>query len=209
MDGTVATFTAGPSVHCGKLHSHEIRTRVIVTQSGTVAGWAGGLAGSYVVVGVEELATFWLSGREYRDHHKTQDSRPTRQATVTVPNAPLWPHLFFTHPSQGPVNSTVRSPVFADANPKSIPSDLTASMAWGDNTVSPGTVILTSRWFLRGLRDWEVYGSLGTFAVTVTINSVGGASTAATGTLAVLNRAPKLGQRQRDRSTRAPTSQWI
>ena len=77
---------------------------------------------------------------------------------------------------------------FVDANPFAHLADFTAQVAWGDGTTSPGTVLARAGGGFRVVGT-HTYTYFGTYAVGVTVRSVGGSS-ATTGGSATLADAP-------------------
>jgi len=76
-----------------------------------------------------------------------------------------------------------------DANPTGVVSDLTAVIAWGDGSTSPGTITVgeDGRFLVSGTKS---YLAVGVYNVKVTVTSLGGSTAEATGQVAIVNDPP-------------------
>ncbi len=76
-----------------------------------------------------------------------------------------------------------------DANPSGVISDLTAVIAWGDGSTSPGTITVgeDGRFLVSGTKS---YLAVGEYDVKVTVTSLGGSTAEATGKVAIVNDPP-------------------
>ncbi len=104
-------------------------------------------------------------------------------SSADVSPAPLTSQGYDFHPTAGvPFTGIVAS--FSDADPRALPTtDFTASIDWGDGTVSVGSVVVNEDggYLVKGTHAYRV----GSYAIKTTIISSGGASTIATGTASV------------------------
>src|SRR5262249_44685522 len=85
----------------------------------------------------------------------------------------------FSIPKGDTYNGVVAT--FTSGNPNATPGDFSAVIDWGDGTAGDNhtTIGTTSGHFT--VSGSHVYGSVGTFVVTATITSIGGAQAIATG----------------------------
>ncbi len=193
INGTVATFTSAIPFTAANFKATINWGDGSAPTAGVVQAAAGGPAGSYVVIGSKTYNRFGSRGVSIAISDLTTGFTTNAQATANVVDAPLIA-TFIPHspePGTGEFNGAVA--VFADANPMSVPSDLSATIAWGDGNNSNGIVLRLPDGSYAVFAS-KVYGALGAFDVTVTINSLGGASATANGKLTVLNRAPTITQ---------------
>ena len=112
----------------------------------------------------------------YRNSDNTPEQFPF---DVKVQNAPL---------SSTPISvvATAGSPftgpvaTFTDADPAGTASDYSATIDWGDGSITPGSVSAASGGF--AVTDMHTYAKTGSYSTTVSITDAGGASTVAHGT---------------------------
>jgi hypothetical protein len=117
-------------------------------------------------------------------------STATVSSTGQVADAPLTAGAPVTiSATEGiPFSGAVAS--FTDANLGAPSSDFSATIGWGDGTTSAGTVSGSGGSF--SVSGTHTYGDEGAYAVTVTVNDIGGSTVDLTGTSAVAD-APLTG----------------
>jgi cyclophilin family peptidyl-prolyl cis-trans isomerase len=115
----------------------------------------------------------------------------TATATVKVTDAPLSAHFANPAPAAGTLGVSGTIATFTDGNPNPVLTDLSATVAWGDGTTSPGTFAAGSNGTYT-VSASKTYAADGSYPVKVTIQSAGGSSATAQGTIVVPNHAPTL-----------------
>ena len=111
----------------------------------------------------------------------------TATATVTVQDAPLTAGALAITNGVESLTASQLTFGFTDANPAGAAGDYAATIDWGDSTNSAGTVTASGVGF--SVHASHTYVEEGTYAVTVTVADVGGATTAAAGS-AIVGDAP-------------------
>jgi hypothetical protein len=186
VSGTLATFTDPDTQASPATFSATIGWGDGTTGTGTIVQNADG---SFSVSGTHLYA---LSGTFaptvlVRDSGGAETSIAT---PVTINDAPL--------SAQGvPLTMTAGQDfqgvvaTFLDTNPDGSPNENSASIDWGDGTVTPGSVTQESNGGFSVAGE-HIYGTGGPYTVTVTITATGGSSVTATSAVNVSERQTPL-----------------
>jgi hypothetical protein len=178
---TVATFTDADPAGVAGDYIATINWGDNVTSTGAVSATSGG---RFSVSGAHTYA----DEGDYSVTVGISDSGATATAgeSVHVSDAGLAATLLMPSPTEGTAFS---GPVatFLDADPGGAIGDYSASITWGDGTVSSGTVSANGGgWTVSGS---HTYAKAGGFNPTVAITDSGGATTSATGPWTVADAA--------------------
>jgi hypothetical protein len=126
-------------------------------------------------------------GNNYSIHVQITDaagSSVTASSTATVTDAALSASGSMLMATEGsPLNNGIVA-TFSDANLSATASDFSATITWGDNTTSTGTVQANSAGGFT-VQGSHTYGEQGTYATGVQITEKGGSSASATGNVFV------------------------
>ncbi len=175
FSGTVATFTDPDSAATAGDYTATIDWGDGSSSVGTVSGPTGGpfdVSGSH---------TYAEEGSYVVTTQINDPDFPANTATVTssatVADAALGSTCATPAVSSTSFTGSVAS--LTDADPNGTVSDYTATISWGDLTISSGTVSgpLGGPFDVSGS---HTYGTTGPFTITVTITDVGGSTTSAT-----------------------------
>ncbi|HLJ96699.1 MAG TPA: peptidylprolyl isomerase [Gemmataceae bacterium] len=118
----------------------------------------------------------------------TSDPFDTELITVGVGDQQIVATAMPVSATEGAPSNTVTVATFIDQDPNPVASDFTASINWGDDHVSAGTVTLGSGGMLT-VTGTNTYKEAGTFPVKVTINDRLGATATTTSTATVADAA--------------------
>jgi parallel beta-helix repeat protein len=183
FSGVVATFTDGnPNAATGEF------TATIGWGDGTTSAGTVSLSGGvFSVSGAHTYAAFG----SYAVTVAINDvggSTATAHSSATVADAPLTAAGVAISATAGTSFSGVVA-TSTDANPNGAAGDFSATISWGDGSSSAGSVAAngTGGFNVSGA---HTYAAAGSYAVTVTINDVGGSSATAHGSATV---APSSG----------------
>jgi streptogramin lyase len=181
VTGTFATFT-GPSA------DPRAYQATINFGDGTVApGAVVATGGRFAVVATHTYTRAGTFAAAVLIRDTAGDSAAARTSAVvaTAPDLPLTAAGLTVRATQGQqFTGTVAT--FTDADPSGVVSDYTTTIAWGDGTTSPGTIVRlvgTSTPF--AVLGSHVYAASGSRAIVVTILDKGGASATAHSTALV------------------------
>jgi len=179
FNGTVATFTdsragAGPADFTASINWGDGSTT-----PGTITANGGGV---FSVSGMHTYAdegTFSVPV-QIKDNVSMMTANATSTANVAEGDALTGHPVTFTPTAAIPFTGTVAT--FTDTDTANVPSDFTASINWGDATITPGTVTGGSGTFT--VSGTHTYATGGPFTVTVTLtdDAPGTASATATST---------------------------
>jgi cyclophilin family peptidyl-prolyl cis-trans isomerase len=176
---TVATFTDANPNGAASDFTATINWGDNTTTSGTVTATSAGFAvtGSHVYL---KAGSFTVT-TTIKDVHNTINVVPSSAtATSTAAVAPL------QLAAQGVDVSALQEILFSNTvvatltvgnNPNAQPTDFTATINWGDNTTSAGTVEAGSNGGFQVVSD-HTYSQAGSFAITTTITLASTANTA-------------------------------
>jgi hypothetical protein len=172
FSGTVATFTdPDPAATAGE-YAATIDWGDISSSTGTISGPVGG---PFTVTGIhtyEEEGTYpvtvTITDVDFAANTATVHS------TATVADAPLASSC--ATPASSPTSFAGSVASFTDADPHGTVSDYTATIDWGDISVSPGTVSgpVGGPFTVSGS---HTYATTGPFTITVSIADAGGSKT--------------------------------
>jgi hypothetical protein len=184
ITATVATFTDTDTSATASSFSAVINWG---DGSPASAGTITGSAGSFTVTGTHAFAEESPTG--YTVSVVITGNGSTTQTTTpvgAVADAPLSPGTSFPiFVNEGQSTGNVPVATFVDANPRGTSSDFTATISWGDSTMSPGIVLPiggSAAGEIFGVFGSHVYATPGTFSTSVLVNDVGGSSTTIAGT---------------------------
>jgi hypothetical protein len=175
--GVVAAFTDGASAGAADDYSAIIAWGDGSSSAGTVAPSGGG----FQVLGSHSYSEESGVG-SYTVTVKVLDSDGTTvsaSGTATVADAALAPLSKTVAFTEGAAGTAVVAS-FEDADPHGFVSEYSATIAWGDNTTSTGTVTADGVGF--DVTGSHAYAEEGSYAVSVTIQDPGGAGATANST---------------------------
>jgi hypothetical protein len=115
------------------------------------------------------------------------------RGTIQVADAPLTA-------AQVTLNAVAGAPfagvvaTFSDANPAGVASEFTATIHWGDGTITAGTVTGSGGRF--SVRGQHVYAWAGTLPITVVISDVGGSTAQTSGSAQVTLSGQSVGRHE-------------
>jgi predicted pyridoxine 5'-phosphate oxidase superfamily flavin-nucleotide-binding protein len=112
-------------------------------------------------------------------------STATIMSTAAVADAPLTPSPLTFHAKEG-VSFTGVVGNFRDANANGSASDFTASIDWGDGNTTSGTIAANGAGGFK-VTGTHTYAEEGPFAVSITVQDLGGSSTVISSTAGVLD----------------------
>jgi hypothetical protein len=184
FNGQVGAFSASDTSKTAASFTATIAWGDATTTAGTVAGSSG----SFTVSGTHTYADEGSFSTTVTVTQSSPSATGSANGTATVTEADaLSGHpVTFTAQTGVPFNGPVAT--FTDTNTAAVPSDLVASINWGDGTpISPGTVTGGGGSFT--VSGTHTYMTAGPFTVTVTLtdDAPGTATATATSTANVAN----------------------
>jgi hypothetical protein len=170
FSGTVANVSGDPD---STAYNASIDWGDGTTSAGTVSA-SGAVSGSHTYA---EEGSHQVKVSVTDADDSTNSASATSTATVVDAALTAGP-LTLSGGTEG-TQATNASFGFTDANPGATAADFTATIDWGDGHSSTGTVSASGGGFVAS--GSHTYAEEGTYAVSVTVNDVGGQSTSATG----------------------------
>jgi hypothetical protein len=173
FNGTVATFTTNDSSPSIGNYSSTVDWGDGTLTAGSIVAMPGGFAVTGVHTYAEEGA--YLMSISISDFGDASQANTPNAAYVR--DAPLAAHgIYFGSQAGVLFSGTVAG--FSDYNPYALVSDFTATIDWGDGTISSGTITaaVSGGYHVAGSHAYSVSGLK---TVIVTINDAGGSSATA------------------------------
>lgn len=151
------------------------------TVTGPAPGSAGPAAGTYASLTISGSHSYPEESANAIPVHVTLTAMTTATvvatASVTVADASLAATGSSAMTLKRRAATTMTVVTFTDADPNGTSSDYTASIAWGDGTISTGTITSTSSGFT--VTGTHAYSATGNYTATATISDAGGSQATA------------------------------
>jgi PKD repeat protein len=153
----------------------------------TTAGTVTGGSGSFTVSGTHTFVDEGSYTATVTITDTSNGNKTTVTSPATVADAPLTAGTLTLTTGVEGVTPTTATFTFSDANPLATTADFTATIDWGDSSLTAGTVSGGAGSFT--VTGSHQYAEEGNHTVTVTVLDDGGSTTGASGS-AIVNDAP-------------------